>query len=311
MGDGSRDFWVGLFVLGSLIAGIALLLQLGDGSGREDPDRYRLVFSRDVSGLTVGAEVTYLGVTVGQVNRIGLLNGKPPAVEVLIDVGSGTPVTRASFASLAYHGVTGIAVINLADDPEVEAVALARSGDGPVTLPTRDTGIAAVLARGPELSSRLQELLSRGNSLMGDDNLRRFETLLDNLTRSSDAIAAQQSSIAALPEEMRALVAQTQSVIQRVDTLTAAMAPDLQSTGAQLNGASADLAQMAEQLRELLQRHENTLDEALSDGLAEFPALVSEARDTLTAVESLVAGLERNPSQVLYRARQDQVVLQP
>ena len=311
MGGKTSDFWVGLFVLGSLAAAVLLLLQLGGEGGGEDPHRYRLIFARDVSGLNVGAEVNYLGVSVGQVRDMALLPQKPAAVEVLIDVQPGTPVTSATYASLAYQGVTGIAVVTLADDPALDATALGPMAQGPVSLPTRDTGIAALLAEGPELGGRMSELLSRGNALLGDGNLAHLETVLDNLARASDALASQQASIAALPVELRDLLVQTRVMIEEVHRLAADMAPDLASTGSQLRRASADLAGMSTQMRALLERNESSIDRAVTDGLGQFPELVSDARQTLGALEMLVHRLESNPSRLLYRARQDQIELEP
>jgi len=90
-----------LFVLLSVLGGVALGLTLGRGDTRSEPQTYSVSFERDISGLVIGAPVTYLGVRVGDVRSIKLSASDHPVVEVLIEIDGLTPVNSATYARLA------------------------------------------------------------------------------------------------------------------------------------------------------------------------------------------------------------------
>ncbi|MEM9759203.1 MAG: MlaD family protein [Pseudomonadota bacterium] len=311
MGKQGNYFVVGLFVLGTLAAGIGLALQLGGEHVDDNPSHYRLLFYRDTSGLSVGADVNYLGVTVGSVHSIRLTRSERTGVEVLIDIDRSTPVSQATFASLAYQGVTGLAVINLSDDAGGNAIPIAREGEDAMTIPTRDSGLTALLAEGPGLGSSMRELLERANALLSDDNLARLENTLENLAQVSEAVAEQEQSLAAIPQDLSRFLSRADRIAERIDGLAVSLAPQFEATAEQLRNGTRDLAEASTQLRAWLEAHEETLDRAASEGLAQLPELVDETRSTLSAIERFADRLERNPSRILYRRQLDEKVVDP
>jgi len=103
----------GLFVLG-IAAGIAVWAQW---LAKTPVARtaYRVVATVPVTGLNPEAQVRYRGMSVGRVTAIGLDGKDPRRILVDIDVDSGIPITKGTYAQLGVEGITGIAYVHLQD----------------------------------------------------------------------------------------------------------------------------------------------------------------------------------------------------
>ncbi|MEM1145609.1 MAG: MlaD family protein [Pseudomonadota bacterium] len=311
MGDKDNYLYTGLFILLSLIGGLVLVMALGQGETKSQPQAYKVFFSRDVSGLLIGSQVTYLGVNVGDVRNISLSGGEHPTVEVLIEIDGLTPVNRATYASLAYQGVTGVAVVNLLDDPAMDPEPLKAKGTDVPELPARDVGIAALLASGPEIGDRLNALLVQGNRLLGTQNLDRIESTLENLNRVTNALAEQQEAISAIPVRTLELVARATSAVEELELITQRIGPRFEVMSETLARSSERVDAITADFREFQNAHSNTLDQAMDRGVGELPTLIEESMDTLAAVKALLEVVERDPSRLVYRTQRNEVVVAP
>ena len=67
MFKGDRNFAVGLFVSIAIASFIFFVIWLTGRTGEQELTRYTLLFHKDVSGLSVGGPVKYMGMNVGSV----------------------------------------------------------------------------------------------------------------------------------------------------------------------------------------------------------------------------------------------------
>ncbi len=311
MNGQSSNLVVGAFVLAGIVGMIAVILWLAGDGGREASQRYIVVFERDISGLTLGAPVRYLGVDVGEVVAIGLSTRSSSAVRIDIDIRVSTPVSTATYASLAFQGVTGVAFISLGYDPEIaEAPIRADVYEYPI-VPVRDTGLAALLASGGEITGKVSSLLDRANELLAPENRDRLSATLNNLADLTNALAARQDELAQLPGDLRTTLAEMRGTLTQLqDTLDSA-APDMVATMAQLREASGRLAATSARLDGLLADNGDAIDHFLESGLGQTPALIAETRDTVRELEKLVDELRGEPSRLIYKPRRDAVEVPP
>jgi len=167
MFKGNKNFVVGLFVSISLAAFIGFVLWLTGRSGVEEMTRYSMLFERDVSGLAIGGPVKYMGVSIGSVMQMEIIGEGDIRVRVDIEVLEDTPVNKGTFASLAFQGITGVAVVNLdSDTGTYEPLSLTPGVEYPV-IPVRDVGFAALLSSAPKIMQRLDELLRNPDRIAG------------------------------------------------------------------------------------------------------------------------------------------------
>ena len=83
---------IGAFVILALVIALGAILALGSGRLFRESTQYALYFNGDLSGLDVGAPVTYNGVYIGQVKSISLIYNHatsefsiPVIIEILRD----------------------------------------------------------------------------------------------------------------------------------------------------------------------------------------------------------------------------------
>jgi phospholipid/cholesterol/gamma-HCH transport system substrate-binding protein len=163
MENKSHAFAAGAFVLvvAALLVAMALWLTRDTSVHR----MYELSTRESVTGLQPQASVRYRGVAVGKVMEIGFDKTIPGNVLIRITTDDAAPITRATFGTLGFQGVTGLAFIQLDD-----------TGDSKEPLPTTDDKIARIPMR-PGLISRLTD---QGNSLLVqvEETSRRLNQLL-------------------------------------------------------------------------------------------------------------------------------------
>ena len=70
-----------------------------------------MFFEKDVGGLMLGGPVFYLGVGVGKVTAMDIIPGDPMRVRVDAEILESAPINSGTYASLAFQGITGVAVI--------------------------------------------------------------------------------------------------------------------------------------------------------------------------------------------------------
>ena len=310
--DGRINYLVvGAFVSVSLAALILLLLSLAGDRSDEASVRYIVFFERDVSGLTLGAPVRYLGVDVGAVSAIRLSERSSREVRVDIEVRESTPVSTATFASLTFQGVTGVAFVSLGSDEREEEAPLRPGGFEYPVIPVRNTGLAALLASGPEISDKVSALLDRGNDLLRADNRESVARSLESLVAITSALAEQRENIATLPGELRGTLAEIGTTLAQIQSMFEQVEPNIVATMDSLTAASADLANVSARLDRWLEDNDDAVRDFVDGGLGQTAALVADTRETVRELEKLLADVRENPSRVIYKPQTDAVQVDP
>jgi phospholipid/cholesterol/gamma-HCH transport system substrate-binding protein len=170
MENKSHALIAGLFVI---MLGIALVL-IALWFDRDTKERlpYELVAQASVSGLSPESAVRYRGLDVGKVENIRFDPKVAGQILVRVTVEKGTPITRSTFATLGYQGITGLAYIQLDDN-----------GKNPQLLPTDADKLARI-----ELRPGLLDKLSDGGEgllIQLDTTARRLNQLLDPANQKS------------------------------------------------------------------------------------------------------------------------------
>jgi phospholipid/cholesterol/gamma-HCH transport system substrate-binding protein len=286
-------------------------LMFAGGRSNEPTTRYIVFFERDISGLTLGAPVRYLGVGVGEVVDMRLTTQDGTSVRVDLEVLQSTPVTSATYASLAFQGVTGVAFISLAmDQSEPPEILVSSEFEHPV-IPTRNVGLAALLSDGPAITQKVTQLLDRANQLLDEDNQATLARSLANIEKLTASLAGQDDVMASLPGKLQAVLGLIENTLRQLRETLDQAEPDLVATMTQLNQASTDLASISSRLDGWLTENDRDMQRFISDGLAQTPALIIDTRNTMRELEKLLAELRENPSQLVYQPQTDPVIVEP
>lgn len=154
-----------VLVISALLVALAVWLTRDPGVRRA----YEVSTPDTVTGLQPQASVRFRGVKVGKVTDIGFDPKIQGNVLVRIAVDEGTPITRSTFASLGFQGVTGIAFVQL-DDSGASKERLVSQDDQPARIPMRPGLVGQLSAQGSRLLEQLEETSRRVNQLLAPEN---------------------------------------------------------------------------------------------------------------------------------------------
>lgn len=316
---------VGTFVL-SLIAGLfAFVLWLAKVELKDERVYYYIYFPGSVSGLQVGAPVQFRGVPVGTVTSIDIDAENVELIEVTVALRAGTPVKTDSVASLQAQGITGLSFILLSGGTQGAEPLTPRPGKRRAVIPSTPSTLEKFFESAPELIARIGEVAVRVAALLSDENIRHIDSIIDNLDRSSAALAVSMLEVPRTIDGAQAAIADARGLIRdlrgstaKLDALMADLRGLAQRVGSNVDrlGASGDrtlneigvtvqsLQRTAAEIEKLVADTRTPLRDFSQTGLYELNQFLAEARVLIAALTRIAANLERDPARYLFGDQQ-------
>lgn len=186
MENKSHAIGAGVFVLVVAALLVALAAWLTRDTGEHRP--FEISSREGVTGLQRQAGVRYKGVTVGRVQSIELDPETPGNVRVRIAVDGTAPITKSTFATLGFQGVTGLAFIQL-DDTGESHEPLVGTDDKLARIPMRPGLMSRLTDQGVGLLTQLDSATQRVNQLMAEQNQKKLMDAIDNLGQAAANIS--------------------------------------------------------------------------------------------------------------------------
>ena len=139
---------------------------------------------------------------------------------VRIAVDDAAPITKSTFATLGYQGVTGLAFVQLDDEGESKE-RLAGDASHPPRIPMRpglisrltDEG-SAIMAQARETMVRAQETMARVSELLSPENRTALLATIESLGAAAHGIGKTAGSV----DEMAAQARHTLQVLEATST---------------------------------------------------------------------------------------------
>lgn len=278
----------GLFVLALGAAMVALGLFLGD-YGRER-EVYILSTRGAVSGLNPESEVIFRGVKAGKVTSIGFDPKDPRDIFVRIEVDTGLPITRGTYATLRVQPLTGLAQVELSDtgaDPEP----LFTDPRQPAQIPIQPSLFDRLTGAGDDILTQVTLLTQRLNTLLGDDNQMRIAHSLEMLDQAVTGLVTLEQRLG--------------KELDRVPVLDQRLkgALDEHATAAQAVRITADrIGQLSAHAEALVAEGKTAAQSLATRQLPEMQALLEDLRQTAASFRSLSSSLQRDPQALLLGA---------
>lgn len=197
----------GAFVI--LVA--ALLVGLAVWLTRDTTERrsYELISEHGVNGLQPQAGVRYKGVLVGRVTEIQLDSETLGSVRVSLAVDVNAPITKSTYATLGFQGITGLAFVQLDDSGESQEI-LETSNKKPARIPLRANVFSRLSEQGTGLMNQVVEVGTRVNQLLEPKNQKvmidaiaqigQAATSMRQLAQRADGVLQAQSADLNLPQ---------------------------------------------------------------------------------------------------------------
>lgn len=280
----------GIFVVAVAALLVGLAAWLTRETGVRDP--YEISTHESIAGLQSQAAVRYRGVDVGKVDSIGFDPKAQGNVLVRLEVDRTAPVTKNTFATLNFQGVTGIAYVEL-DDNGQPAPPLQAEGGHPPRIPLQPGLIQKLTERGEKLLDQADQAMGRLNQLLGDGNQKRVATALDNLGAAAARTGAVAQSLDnTLKHRVDPALAEAKSTLQSVRSSS----DEFGRTARRLNAPDGPVDRLAEGTQALSHA-------AGSLNAATLPRVNRVADETSRAVRQLgrtVTTIGDNPQALIY-----------
>jgi phospholipid/cholesterol/gamma-HCH transport system substrate-binding protein len=278
----------GLFTLALLVAAILVALWFNRDSTERVP--YQLATQMSVPGLNPQAAVRYRGLDVGRVREISFDPKVPGQILIHISVDRATPVTKSTYGTLGYQGVTGIAYVHLDDD-----------GSNPVPLPTSDDQVARIEMRpsfldnlenkGLAILTQAEELTKRFNTLLAPANQKAMLATFDNVSRAAAELESIPKQLKPTLDRLPKLTADAQSAL----TSIAKLSKDVNALTTQLQAADGPLTKMSDAA--------DRVGSAADTIELEAAPLVSDVRSSLRSFDQALEHFSERPQGFLFGSR--------
>ncbi|ACG78441.1 ABC transporter, periplasmic substrate-binding protein [Phenylobacterium zucineum HLK1] len=295
---------VGLSTL-ILVAALAIfIVWLARFQFAQANDTYDILFQGPVRGLSEGGEVQFNGIKVGEVTKIALDRTNPSRVIARVQVTSDVPIRVDSYATLEPQGITGVNYIQItAGTPsrpllkdeaqkrcEREGIGIGRECI-PVLRSQRST-LSDLLEGGGTVLTRTIEALDRVNRVLSDENIKTFSAALSD----TQAVTAEL-------RERKAIIADAQQALQRVEEATAEITlltrstrdlieTDGRRTTRNLADAAEEARAAAADVRTMVGRLQGPTTDFATNGLPQITASVSQLQETAESLERLLNELQ-------------------
>lgn len=287
MATRAQQIRLGIFFLVS-IAVLALFFIVVAGShflGQRDT--YYIESNSPVSGLNRGADVKYLGFSIGRVEDIAIAQDHLATVVVEISVErrlAANAIRTDTQARMASLGFTGLKFIELFGGSD-EAPALPPGS----TIVAGETFFSSMQERAEVLSAKVEQTIDDLSALLSSENQRVFTELLNNagnLLATANALVADNRS--AFDEAAANMVATSRSLAQTSATL-AATADSLHALL-----ASAQLQQTVDDLQVTMHRLRQQMDGPVPLLIARMDTVISHIDRTFVGIDQTVGASRQN-----------------
>ncbi|MES2069904.1 MAG: MlaD family protein [Pseudomonadota bacterium] len=293
MENRSHALMAGFFTLGLLLATVLIAIWFGRDRIQRTP--YEIATRLSVTGLNLQAAVRYKGIKVGNVTNIKFAPSAPGLIVIRIEVSPDTPITRSTFATLGYQGVTGIAYVQLDDDGSY-AVPIAANGLELPRIPLKPGLMQSLEQRGTAIMVQVEELTKRMNTMLDSDRQKSLAAAIENINQA--AIRWQQ-----LPDKLEPTLAklplladQTQQTLHSFRILS----DDAGKLSRNINGLVSTLQAPDGPLVKLTQSVDQISVGLTYDTLPRVNAFATDARTTFRNVNRTVDKLNDRPQSILF-----------
>lgn len=291
----SSYFAVGIFVIGLVVAALAIFFWLTLRKHDQNYSTYVVYLHEEVSGLSVQSAVRYNGVPVGYVKSIELVPSNPQLVKVLLDIEAGTPVNTSTVATLMSQGITGVDYIGL-QAQQVNAPPLTvHKGETYPVIPSKPSLLMQLSEVMPEITRKITQLSDSISQLFDKQNTDSIAATLQNLKiftatlkDNSANLTASMNSLNELLSHARVaakglpqLVASTSSTMKALHSTATEFSSTAVSAKAALNSLSQQLVPSAQQVLQQLNNVAVNLD-SVSGELNRNPSMLLRGKKPAT-----------------------------
>lgn len=301
---------VGVFVLVAVLASVWFIFFISGRQFDENYSEYIVVFDTPPRGISVGSEVRFNGLNMGEVIKTTLDPGNINNVFVYIRVDDTTPVFADTTAKLEPLGLTGLSYIQLFGGQSKTPLKPPNDGQYP-RIKGKGSQIDILLEGSDSVIDNINLVLARTVKVLSPeatedlhgifDNINQITTSVNNAGLSSEQIA---ETLAAIEQAALDVSIASLSVDTTAKDVSAFLVsrPDLKNVLVQgektLKTAETTLdayTTLAQSGTDLSDEALRTIEQFASTGLQDLSIAMAEFKALVESLNRVSENLERNP----------------
>ena len=299
---------VGAFVLVCMVGIVVALLWVAGHQYRQAYAYYQTYFYGSVTGLGTGTAVRYNGIEVGRVTGLDFDRNNPRLVVGTLEIRADLTIREDAWASIESQGLTGAAYVEITGGSAASPPIQVKDGQTYPVINSKPSPVEQLLANTPALLNKLSEIADRLADLMNDQNRAAIAATLANLrdttavfSRRSGEIDATLTNLAGATRQLDGTLTELHGVLAKAGGATDRLDRALVTA----DTAAKRVAQLTDDLDDVVRHSKGELQEATSEGVAQVTALIAELRPLVANLNRLSRDLDRTPTKLLFGDRQE------
>lgn len=304
---------VGFAALMLFIGMIVFVVWLARVQFAQQYDVYDVIFDGPVDGLSVGGEVHFNGIKVGEITSIGLVKTNPKQVDARVRVTSDVPIREDSYATAEPQGITGVSYIQIT--PGTASLRLLKDvphqGKYPI-LGSRKSALSNLLTGGGTVVTSAIETLNRINQVLSDENIREFSATMTNIRDVSAEMNRRKQLFADADRAINNIDQAATSIKQLGDNANGLMASaDTKRTLHNAADAAEQIKEAADQAKQLIAKLQGPTSNFTNNELPQLGAAVETLQRAAESLNRLSNELQQSPQSLIDKAPPKQVEVRP
>jgi phospholipid/cholesterol/gamma-HCH transport system substrate-binding protein len=293
-----------ILTIGLIIFGIWLARLSFAGAN----DVYDIVFKGPVRGLNQGGEVQFNGIKVGEVTTIALDRTNPSNVIARVRVSEDVPIRVDSYATLEPLGITGLNYVQItAGTSSKPLLKETVPRDEIPVIPSQRSALSDLLEGGGTVLTRTIEALDRVNRVLSDQNIKTFSATLSDAQAVTAELRERKAVIADAQRALQRIDVATQEVTELVRTTQNIVETDGQRTVENLAEAAEEARAAASDVRAMVARLQGPTTDFATNGLPQITAAVIQLQSAAESLERLVNEIQTSPTGALAKPRSEEL----
>jgi len=302
---------VGLATVTILVALAVFVVWLARFSFNEEYDVYDVLFTDPVRGLSVGGEVHFNGIRVGEVTDLTLDRETGNQVIARIRLDEGIPVRTDSRAQLEPLGITGVNYIQITSGTPGGPLLKDQfpTGVTPV-IQSQRSPVAELLQGSGTVLAQAVDALNRINRVLSDENISAFSSAVDNV----ESVTAELEARRQIFEDLEQAVTNANAAIVEYQGLGQDLRQIVQGDGAEavanIERAAAEAEAAARDIRAMTGQLQGPVGQFADEGLPQLTATITQLEEATATLNDLIADVNRSPREFIQRAPSEEMEIE-
>ncbi|MCF8710052.1 MlaD family protein [Rhizorhapis sp. SPR117] len=290
---------VGAVSIVLLIATVVFVVWLGGSQFRREHDPYQIVFHGPIRGLSVGGEVQFNGIKVGEIGEIRLDQRDPNRVITDIELTRGTPVRIDSVASTETQGISGISIVQIsagtASKPLLQSVSRSKR---PV-ITSKPNALSSLLQGGGEMVASATQALNSVNKLLSDRNIANVGSAIQDIRVTTAELAANRAMFANAGSALAKLDRAASDIQDAASSVRQIADGDGKRAFANISVAANELKGAVHEARGVIAKLDRQSADIGTTTLPNINATMISLQDTAESLDGLIRQIQRDPRHAL------------